>query len=158
MTVLPCTLSVVRCLLLLVTTAGVTGLASPRVGAAQHVASAVGARSQPRAPEQVAAAYRISGERLPPSNLAAVQFSPAVEAGMVAGRARGGRRRGSAAPYVLGGATVGALGMVVGLAAYSRHIKTETVMVSPLALAPAVAGSAVLGAGLGYVVYRVVRR
>jgi len=158
MTVLPCTSSGVRRLLPLLAAAGITGLASPRVGAAQHVAPAVGVRSQPRAPAQVAAAYRISGEPLPPSNLAAVEFSPAVAAGMVAGQARAGGRRRSAAPFVWGGAAVGALGMVAGLAIYFHQSKPETVMVPPLAFAPAVAGSSALGAGLGYVVYRLTRR
>lgn len=67
---------------------------------------------------------------------------------------RAAPRRRSAAPYVWGGAAVGVLAMGGGLALYFRRTKGEC-LCNPVALAPAFAGAAALGAGAGYVTYRV---
>lgn len=61
-------------------------------------------------------------------------------------------RRPRAWPYVAGGAALGALATAGGLAL--AHAKSECIC-SPLAFAPVVAGGAGLGAGAGYLVYRV---
>jgi len=71
--------------------------------------------------------------------------------------ALGAEGRPSAAPYVWGGAAVGVLAMGAGLAIYFRQTKAECVC-SPVGFAPAFAGAAALGAGAGYVAYRLVRR
>jgi hypothetical protein len=57
----------------------------------------------------------------------------------------------SARPYVLAGAAVGAAAMVIGLNIALR----DSDMMTPLALVPAVLGSAALGALGGWIVYKI---
>jgi hypothetical protein len=59
--------------------------------------------------------------------------------------------RASARPYVLAGAIVGAAAMVLGLNLALR----DSDMMTPLALVPAVLGSAALGALGGWIVYKI---
>lgn len=62
---------------------------------------------------------------------------------------------GGASPggYITLGAVIGALATAGGLALYAGHADDDVVM-SPVALLPAVVGGAALGGGVGYVVYR----
>ena len=57
-------------------------------------------------------------------------------------------------PYVAAGAAVGAVVTVGGIALALAHDKTECIC-SPITFAPVVVAGAALGAGGGYVVYRV---
>lgn len=57
-------------------------------------------------------------------------------------------------PYVAGGATIGALATAGSLAYWFSKNNTECIC-SPFMFAPVVLGGAALGAGAGYVVYRV---
>ena len=62
-------------------------------------------------------------------------------------------RRPSARPYVLTGALIGVTGMVVGLIIHAKQTNSELMV--PFALAPAVLGAGVVGGVAGYVVYRI---
>jgi hypothetical protein len=62
----------------------------------------------------------------------------------------------SAKPYVLGGAVIGATAMVIGLWIYSEHA-TDDSITHPLALTPAVLGSAAVGALMGWGLHRMLQ-
>jgi hypothetical protein len=59
----------------------------------------------------------------------------------------------SARPYLIGGAIIGGLAAGVGLTIYSRQSNSEFIG-SPFAFIPLFLGSAGLGAGVGYLLYR----
>jgi hypothetical protein len=59
----------------------------------------------------------------------------------------------SARRYVIGGAIIGGVAAGVGLALYFRQNNSEF-LGSPFAFVPLFLGSAAVGAGVGYVVYR----
>jgi hypothetical protein len=64
------------------------------------------------------------------------------------------RQRPRAWPFVVGGAVVGGAAMAGAIAIYFERTDAECIC-SPFAFVPAVAAGGAVGAGLGYVVYRV---
>ena len=57
-------------------------------------------------------------------------------------------------PYVGTGAVVGGIATIVGLVLYDDQSNNESLM-PPIALAPVVLGGAAIGAGAGYLIYRI---
>jgi hypothetical protein len=64
------------------------------------------------------------------------------------------RQRPRAWPFIVGGTVVGAAAMAGAIAIYFERTNAECIC-SPFAFVPAVAAGGAVGAGLGYIAYRV---
>jgi hypothetical protein len=89
-----------------------------------------------------------------PAPVAAIAATPSPQGAFAWRAPSAARGRPRAWPYVVGGALVGAVATAGGIALVLSHGETECIC-SPIAFAPVIAGGAVLGAGAGYVVYRI---
>lgn len=100
----------------------------------------------------LAAPGPLFAQRLAPAGVAAAR--PLPRGASRTTWAAADRRRPRAWPYWAGGAALGALVTAGGLALAVAHSDKEF-LGPPFALIPVVVGGAALGAGAGYVVYRI---
>lgn len=138
--------------------AALLALGAPEALGAQR-AEPVGARRPAAAPSVGAAVTSAAGAAAPPlvrTRLAVAGAGPApprAPGALLPQVARDGRRRKG--PYLWGGAAVGAVATGLALVVEARQDEGDYDDFGAYAVVPAMAAGAALGAGVGYLVYRV---